>query len=84
MPFDTAAYRVNADPSDSILSLADRLSRYGGGGTDCSRPLAFANRELGDRTFAGCVLVSDNESWVYANRPFAFGSGGATGRILGA
>lgn len=79
VPFDTAAYRVSADPADSILSLADRLSRYGGGGTDCSRPLAYANGELRDREFAGCVLVSDNESWVYKNRPYMYGSGGATG-----
>jgi 60 kDa SS-A/Ro ribonucleoprotein len=79
VPFDTQAYRVSIDPSDSILSLAERLSRYGGGGTDCSRPLAYANGELRDRRFAGCVLVSDCESWVYKNRPYVFGSGGATG-----
>jgi 60 kDa SS-A/Ro ribonucleoprotein len=79
IPFDTQAYRVEVDPSDSILSLAKRLAEYGGGGTDCSLPLATANRELRERKFAGCVLVSDNESWVYAGRALAYGASGATG-----
>jgi len=26
------------DPADTILSLAERLARYGGGGTDCETP----------------------------------------------
>ena len=64
IPFDTQAYKVRVDPSDSILSLAERLARYGGGGTDCSLPLAVANTSYRNRRFAGCVLVSDNESWV--------------------
>src|SRR4029077_10808439 len=68
IPFDTAAYQAEVDRRDSILSLAQRLAAYGGGGTDCSLPLAKANRELRTRTFVGCVLVSDNESWVYGGR----------------
>jgi 60 kDa SS-A/Ro ribonucleoprotein len=68
IPFDTAAYAVDVDPQAPILALADRLARYGGGGTDCSQPLTEANRRPGDRAFAGCVLVSDNESWVGAGR----------------
>jgi hypothetical protein len=32
-------------PRDSILSLAARLADYGGGGTNCSLPLAKANRD---------------------------------------
>src|SRR5258705_3079196 len=83
IPFDTAAYSTSVngaevDPRDSILSLAQRLAAYGGGGTDCSLPLAKANRELRTRKFAGCVLVSDNESWVYGRRANTSGSG-ATG-----
>jgi 60 kDa SS-A/Ro ribonucleoprotein len=31
------------------------------------------------RKFAGVVLVSDNESWVYRNRPYAYGRDGSTG-----
>ena len=64
VPFDTRAYDVRIDPSDSILSLAERLAKYGGGGTDCSLPLRAANTRYLKRRFAGCILVSDNQSWV--------------------
>jgi 60 kDa SS-A/Ro ribonucleoprotein len=79
IPFDTSAYEARFDPSDSILSLAERLAKYGGGGTDCSLPLAKANRSFSNRRFAGCILVSDNESWVYQQRAFASGTNGSTG-----
>jgi 60 kDa SS-A/Ro ribonucleoprotein len=68
IPFDTAAYEAKVDPSDSVLSLAERLAKYGGGGTNCSLPLAAANALYANRRFAGCVLVSDQESWVGAGR----------------
>jgi 60 kDa SS-A/Ro ribonucleoprotein len=79
VPFDTAAYHAKMDPRDTILSLAKRLANYGGGGTDCSLPLREANTTYRKRRFAGAVLVSDCESWVYGGRPFAHGRGGATG-----
>ena len=81
IPFDTSAYDAQFDPADSILSLAERLAKYGGGGTDCSLPLAKANRSYGNRKFAGCVLVSDSESWVYQQRAFASGANGSTGML---
>ncbi len=56
------------DPNDSILSIAERLAKYGGGGTDCSLPLVAANKKHANRKFAGMVLVSDNESWVGTGR----------------
>ncbi|QGQ23551.1 TROVE domain-containing protein [Gimesia benthica] len=68
IPFDTRPYQARLDPSDSILSLSARLAKYGGGGTDCSIPLNVANTKLSKRAFAGCVLVSDNESWVRQGR----------------
>jgi 60 kDa SS-A/Ro ribonucleoprotein len=68
IPFDTQAYKVRVDPGDTILSLSERLARYGGGGTNCSIPLHEANRAYPYRKFAGCVLVSDNESWVGSGR----------------
>jgi len=79
IPFDTQAYDVRVDPSDSILSLSERLAKYGGGGTDCSLPLREANTRYRDKRFAGAILVSDCESWVYKGRSWAAGSGGATG-----
>jgi 60 kDa SS-A/Ro ribonucleoprotein len=68
IPFDTAAYRADLEPHDTILSLAARLAQYGGGGTDCSLPLAAANTTYRERKFAGCVLVSDMEAWVGTGR----------------
>jgi 60 kDa SS-A/Ro ribonucleoprotein len=79
VPFDTQAYQVRLDPNDSILSLAERLAKYGGGGTDCSLPLREANTRLRERQFVGAVLVSDAESWVYKGRAHAVGSHGSTG-----
>jgi 60 kDa SS-A/Ro ribonucleoprotein len=68
IPFDTSAYDAKIDPNDSILSIAERLAKYGGGGTDCSLPLVAANQKHAKRKFAGIVLVSDNESWVGIGR----------------
>ena len=79
IPFDTRAYDVRVDPGDTILSLSERLAKYGGGGTDCSIPLHQANTKYRKRQFAGVVLVSDNESWDYGNRPYAYGRAGSTG-----
>lgn len=79
IPFDTQAFDAKLDPSDSILSLAERLAQYGGGGTDCSLPIRKANASYSQRKFAGVVLVSDNESWVYQSRPYSSGSNGSTG-----
>jgi 60 kDa SS-A/Ro ribonucleoprotein len=81
IPFDTQAYDARLDAGDTILSLATRLAAYGGGGTDCSIPLREANTRYAKRRFAGVVLVSDSESWVYAGRAFAVGRSGATGVI---
>ncbi len=67
IPFDFEAYDVRVEAGDTILSLADRLSRYGGGGTNCASPIEEANRRFADRTFAGVILVSDNESWLSAS-----------------
>src|SRR3989304_86486 len=68
IPFDTAAYEAKVDPTDSVLSLAQRLAAYGGGGPSSSLPLAAPNSRYANRRFAGCVLVSDNESWVGTGR----------------
>ena len=46
------------------MTNAQRLAAVGGGGTNCSAPLALLNRRkaVGDLV----VYVSDNESWVDA------------------
>lgn len=68
IPFDTLAYHAAVDADDSILSLSKRLAQYGGGGTDCSLPLRAAYDRYRNRKFAGCVLVSDCESWIGQGR----------------
>ncbi|QDV87351.1 hypothetical protein TBK1r_63810 [Stieleria magnilauensis] len=79
IPFDTRSYQAKIDPSDSILSLSARLSKYGGDGTDCSLPVIEANRRYTKRAFAGIVLVSDNQSWINSGRAFGYGQGGSPG-----
>jgi len=79
VPFDTIAYDARLDPSDSILSLSKRLGRMGGGGTDFSIPLREANSRYRDRRFAGCVLISDNESWIRNGQAYGYGAYGSTG-----
>ena len=51
--FDYKPHAVQVDPGDTILSLAERLARYGGGGTNCALPLQVAN----SRTAAGGSTV---------------------------
>lgn len=81
IPFDTQAFDVRIDPSDSILSLSERLAKFGGGGTDCSLPIRKANADYAKRKFAGVVLVSDLESWVYQGRPYFYGANGSSGVV---
>jgi 60 kDa SS-A/Ro ribonucleoprotein len=52
IPFDTEAYHAQVDPGDTILSLSERLAKYGGGGTDCSIPLREANTKYRKRCLA--------------------------------
>lgn len=68
LPFDTRAYTPNVDPGDTITTIAERLARYGGGGTDCSVALRYATTHLAKRRFGGAIIVSDNESWVGRGR----------------
>ncbi|XZE56078.1 vWA domain-containing protein [Planctomycetaceae bacterium SH139] len=81
IPFDTQAYQVKVDPSDSILSLSARLSQCGGGGTDCSLPFVEANTQYAKQAFAGIVLISDNQSWITNGRAYGYGQNDSTGVI---
>jgi 60 kDa SS-A/Ro ribonucleoprotein len=67
IPFDKV-HTVRVDPRDSILSLAERLANLGRGGTHGSLPLAEANARHRARPLAGCVMASDNESWIGRGR----------------
>ncbi len=74
LPFEVEVREARLEARDTILTNAAKLAALGGGGTDCSAPLAALNA-------AGCapdlvIFVSDNQSWVDAHR-----GGQATGMM---
>lgn len=78
LPFEQQVVEIDLNPRDSVMTNARKLAAVGGGGTNCSAPLALLNqqRARGDLV----VYVSDNQSWVDA----AGGCGTATMREWGA
>ena len=62
LPFAEDVRAVRLNPRDTVLTNAAKLSSLGGGGTNCSAPLARLNqrRERGDLV----VFISDNQSWM--------------------
>jgi 60 kDa SS-A/Ro ribonucleoprotein len=64
LPFECGVVKVNLNSRDSVMTNAAKLASIGGGGTNCSAPLARLNarRECGDLV----IFISDNESWVDA------------------
>lgn len=65
LPFERGVVDLDLDPRDSLLTLTRRLASVGGGGTNCSAPIARLNA-AGARAEV-VVIVSDNESWVDAS-----------------
>lgn len=66
LPFEQDVVKLSLNARDSVMTNAQALAKIGGGGTNCSAPLALLNRERASVDLL--VLVSDNESWVDANR----------------
>jgi len=66
LPFEQQVVNVRLNSRDSVMTNAAKLAAVGGGGTDCSAPLALLNKKgaLGDLV----VFISDNESWVDAKK----------------
>lgn len=73
LPFDTNVY-VPSDnrllnPRDSIMTLANQLAKFGGGGTACQLPMQY----LVEKKVTGLDYVlyaSDNESWFMGQSYF--------------
>ncbi len=61
-PFEQRLRNAKINPRDSIMTMAKTIANLGGGGTDCSLPLAYANSE--NLKFDTVVYISDNESWA--------------------
>jgi 60 kDa SS-A/Ro ribonucleoprotein len=70
LPFENDVVACNVNPRDSVMTNASKLASIGGGGTNCSAPLAQLNKNKAKADLV--IFVSDNESWVDAKR------GGAT------
>jgi 60 kDa SS-A/Ro ribonucleoprotein len=65
LPFETRVREVRLEARDTIATNAERLASIGGGGTNCSAPLALLNKERVAPDLV--VLVSDNQSWIDAH-----------------
>jgi 60 kDa SS-A/Ro ribonucleoprotein len=74
LPFERDVVKLVLNPRDSVMTNAQALASIGGGGTNCSAPLALLNKERAQVDLV--ILVSDNESWVDARR------GGATQTMI--
>jgi 60 kDa SS-A/Ro ribonucleoprotein len=72
IPFEQSVVHLELNPRDSVMTNAKKLASIGGGGTNCSAPLAQLNREKARGDLV--IYVSDNESWM--DRPY--GSATAT------
>ena len=66
LPFEQTVVDVALNPRDSVMTNAAKLAAIGGGGTNCSAPLAQLNKEKAKVDLV--VFISDNESWVDAGR----------------
>lgn len=66
LPFENKVVSLSLNPRDSVMTNAAKLAAVGGGGTNCSAPLAQLNRQRAAVDLV--ILVSDNESWVDATR----------------
>lgn len=77
MPFDTSVHKCDLNPRDSVFTNAEKLAKFGGGGTNCSLVL---NKLNSTRTKADAVIyISDYESWVDSGS--GYGYGGGTGML---
>ena len=66
LPFEARVRPVALEARDTILTNAEKLAALGGGGTNCSAPLAALNAERVKPDLV--IFVSDNQSWVDARR----------------
>lgn len=62
MPFEQDVVDISLNGRDSVMTNAQKLAAIGGGGTNCSAPLARLNQQKAKADLV--VFVSDNESWM--------------------
>ena len=66
LPFEQVVVPLRLNSRDSVMTNAGLLASIGGGGTNCSAPLALLNRAKERVDLV--IFVSDNESWVDQGR----------------
>ncbi|MFN0299023.1 MAG: vWA domain-containing protein [Burkholderiales bacterium] len=66
LPFEQNVVKVSLNARDSVMTNAQALASIGGGGTNCSAPLALLNSERANVDLV--IIVSDNESWMDKTR----------------
>jgi 60 kDa SS-A/Ro ribonucleoprotein len=64
LPFEQRVVDLSLNARDTVMTNAAKLAAVGGGGTNCSAPLAELNRRRAKGELV--IFVSDNESWVDA------------------
>ncbi|KQZ15462.1 RNA-binding protein [Mesorhizobium sp. Root554] len=62
MPFENDVVDIHLNARDTVMTNAQKLAAIGGGGTNCSAPLARLVKERAKVDLV--VFVSDNQSWV--------------------
>jgi 60 kDa SS-A/Ro ribonucleoprotein len=65
LPFSDDVVPAKLNARDSIMTNAQKLASLPSGGTNCSAPLAWLNRQQAKGDLV--LYVSDNESWMDAN-----------------
>ncbi|RWM74172.1 MULTISPECIES: TROVE domain-containing protein [Mesorhizobium] len=65
LPFENDVVDIRLTARDTVMTNAAKLAAIGGGGTNCSAPLAWLVREKAKVDLV--VFVSDNQSWVDAS-----------------
>ena len=71
IPFESKVVLVNLNPRDSVMTNAQKLAALPCGGTNCSAPLEWLNKQRAEGDLV--LYVSDNESWVDASIYGRFG-----------
>lgn len=66
IPFEQQVVDTDIDARDPVLANAAKLASIGGGGTNCSAPIAQLVKEQAMVDLV--IFVSDNQSWVDAER----------------
>lgn len=73
LPFENHVVDIHLNARDTAMTNAAKLAAVGGGGTNCSAPLAQLVRQKAKVDLV--LFVSDNQSWVDASQHAHQGTG---------